>query len=218
MVISLSIREGDFVEVEYTGRVTEGNLVFDTTSGEVAKQNKVYDQNASYGPVIVCVGAGHLLKGLDSWIVGKEPGLFRVHLTAEESFGKKNVKLLQMISASKFKSQNIQPFPGLQVNVDGMIGTVKTVSGGRIVVDFNHPLAGKDLDYEVSIKRTVSDAREKLNALMKFYFKDFSVTIEVDSAIVGLKNEVPPLLKGKLGEEVKKLIPEIKSVEFKVKV
>ncbi len=217
MVVLLPIKEGDFVEVEYTGRVSENNFVFDTTSEDVARQNKIYDQKASYGPVIICVGAGHLLKGLDRWIVGKEIGSFKISLSAEEGFGKKNPKLLQLVSTSKFRSQSIEPVPGLQVNIDGMFGIVKTVSGGRTVVDFNHPLSGKNLDYEVSVKRIVSDANEKLNALLKFYFKESNATIAGEAADIELKSELPPLLKGKLSEEIKKLIPEIKAVEFKVK-
>ena len=46
---------------------------------------------------------------------------------------------------SAFKKENITTQPGLQITVDEAVGMVKTVSGGRVIVDFNHPLSGKDI-------------------------------------------------------------------------
>lgn len=212
-----TINEGDFVEVEYTGRIKEGMLIFDTTSAKVAEENGIQDPKAKYGPVIVCIGAGQLLKGLDKWIIGKAPGNYKVEFSAEDGFGKKNAKLLQLVPTSKFRSQQIEPYPGLQVNIDGLFGLVRTVSGGRTVVDFNHPLAGKDLDYEVSVKRIVTDTQEKLDSLLRFYFREFSLSLSDGNAAIDLKSDIPQQIKEKLVEEILRLIPEIKAVDFKVK-
>ncbi len=212
-----AIKDGDFVELDYTGRIKEGGFVFDTTSKEVAKENNISDPNASYGPVIVCMGESQLIKGLEQALVGKPIGKYKVSIPPELAFGKKNPKLLQLVSVSKFKEQNIMPMPGLQVNIDGMFGVVKTVSGGRTVVDFNHPLSGKELDYDVEAKRFVTDAKEKLDALMKFFFKEFSADINEGKAVLKLSQELPQQLKDKLTADMIKLIPEIKSVEFLLK-
>lgn len=211
------ISDGDFVELEYTGRVRDGNFVFDTTSESIAMENGMLDKNAKYGPVIVCIGQGHLLRGLEKALIGKPIGKYEAEISPEDGFGKKNAKLLQLVSTAKFREQKITPMPGLQVNIDGMYGIVKSVSGGRTVVDFNHPLSGKELQYTVDAKRIVTGTIEKLNALMKFYFKEFSATFSDGNAAIGLSSELPQQLKDKLSEEIKKLIPEIKVVDYQVK-
>ena len=136
----------------------------------------------------------------------------------EDAFGRKDTKLIQLIPTSKFRQQNIQPFPGLQLNIDGMFGTVKTVSGGRCLVDFNHPLSGKDLVYEVKLTRIVHDSKEKLAALLKIYLHAENPEVEVsgDTANITLKpshhhHEHP---KEPFMEAAKKLITEIKTINI----
>ena len=144
------IKKHDFVEIEYTGRIREDNSIFDTTEEKVAKENNAYDEHSDYGALVICVGENHLPKALEEQLVGKETGKdYRIEIAHEDAFGKKEARLIQMIPLNKFRQQKIQPFPGLQLNIDGMFGIVRTVSGGRCLVDFNHPLAGKDLAYEV---------------------------------------------------------------------
>src|SRR3989344_1222392 len=142
------IKKNDFVEIEYTGRLKESNAVFDTTQEKVAKENDLYDKNADYSPLIICVGENHILRGLEEQMIGKETGKeYAFEVSSDNAFGRKDPKLIQLVPTNKFRQQNIQPFPGLQLNIDGVFGVVKTVSGGRCLVDFNHPLAGKDLVY-----------------------------------------------------------------------
>src|SRR3989344_2277845 len=141
----MTIKKGDFVEIEYTGRIKEENITFDTTDQNIAKQNDIFNEKGAYGPVVICVGESHVVKGLDEAIVGKDIGEHDVNIVSEDGFGKKNAKLLRLMPISAFRRQKIEPMPGLQVNIDGMMGMVKTVTGGRVVVDFNHPLSVKDL-------------------------------------------------------------------------
>ncbi|EFK97351.1 peptidylprolyl isomerase FKBP-type, partial [sediment metagenome] len=47
---------------------------------------------------------------------------------------------------------SIRPMPGLPVNIDGMYGIIRTVAGGRVIVDFNHPLSGKEIVYNSKLK------------------------------------------------------------------
>ena len=61
-----NINKKDFVEVEYTGSTKEDNLIFDTTSAEVAKENNIYAEKMQYGPVVVCIGEGQILEGLEN--------------------------------------------------------------------------------------------------------------------------------------------------------
>ncbi|GAG16317.1 unnamed protein product, partial [marine sediment metagenome] len=181
------IKKKDFVEIEYTGKLKEENIIFDTTDEKIAKENKLH--NHDYGPVTICVGEEQLLKGLDKNIEGKETGKeYDFDINPEDAFGKKNAKLIQLIPTNKFKQQKIQPMPGMQLNIDGVVGTVKTVSGGRTLVDFNHPLSGKELSYKIKINKKITDDKEKLSSYLKLSLgtKDFEAEIINGNAKISL--------------------------------
>lgn len=207
----------DFVEIEYTGKLKDENIIFDTTDEKLAKENKLHGHD--YGPVIICVGEEQLLKGLDKNIEGKEIGKeYSIEIQPEDAFGKKNAKLIQLIPTNKFKQQKIQPMPGMQLNIDGMIGTIKTVSGGRTLVDFNHPLAGKELSYKIKINKKITDDREKVSSYLKLSLgtKDFKTEIIDSNAKIKLKNEIPKEAKEKLSKKITELIPSIAKAEFTI--
>ena len=210
------IKRNDFVEIEYTGKIKEENIVFDTTDEKIAKENNLHSQE-DYGPVIICVGQEQILKGLDKGIEGKDIGQeYDIEINPEDAFGKKNAKLIQLVPTSKFKQQNIQPMPGMQLNLDGMVGTIKTVSGGRTLVDFNHPLAGKELLYKIKLNKKITDDKEKLSSYLKLSLgtKDFEVEINNNNAKVSLKKEIPQEAEETLKKKIIEAIPNIKHIEF----
>lgn len=212
------VSKHDFIEIEYIGKIKEDNVVFDTTYEKVAKENNL--ENTSYEPVIVCIGEEQLLKGLDKNLEGKETGKeYDIEIKPEDAFGKRNAKLIQLISTNKFKQQKIQPMPGMQLNIDGVVGTIKTVSGGRILVDFNHPLAGKELLYKIKINKKVTDDKEKLKGYLKLSLgtKDFDIELSNNNAKVSLKKEIPKEAQENLSKKITELIPNIKKIEFTVK-
>ncbi len=164
------IKNGDIIELEFTGKLENGS-VFDTTDPKIAKENHLNVENVK--PVVIKVGKSEVPKGLDKELVGKEIGKeYVVKLKPEDAFGNKNRELIRTLSLSVFKKHNINPYPGLQLNADGYVGVVKSVSGGRVVVDFNHPLADHEVTYEFKVNRVLTDPEEKLDAVMeKFKIK-----------------------------------------------
>lgn len=212
----MAIQEGDFVEVEYTGKLKEDNSVFDTTDIKVAKDSGIFSENMAYGSVIVCVGQGHILKGLEKHFVGKGAGKFAVSLAPEEAFGKKNAGLIQLIPQKKFTENKIQPVPGLQINIDDSLGIVRRVGGGRILVDFNHPLSGKEVVYDVDIKRVVTDKKEQLSGLLSILMKQKPVDIKIanDEAEVTLKIALPDKVAEHMSKEFCSLV-KLKKIVFK---
>ncbi|MBL7056515.1 peptidylprolyl isomerase [Candidatus Woesearchaeota archaeon] len=212
-----NISKKEFIEIEYTGTIKEDNSIFDTTDEKVAKENHVHGHD--FSPKVICVGEGHVLKGLEDNLEGKEIGKeYDVEVKPEDGFGMKNPKLIQLIPTNKFKQQNIMPQPGLQINIDGMMGLIKTVSGGRTMVDFNHPLAGKELKYKVKINRKVEDDKEKLSGYIKLTLgtDDFKVDIKEGNAEVSFKKGIPEGMQLEFEKKIKELIPGIKKVGFKV--
>ena len=211
-----SIKEKDFVELEYTGK-TDGE-VFDTTDQALAEKNDLPKYNAVYGPVTICIGEGHILKGLEKELVGKETGKdYKIKLEAENAFGKKRAELFKLIPMSAFKKQNVKPMPGLQVNVEGVVGMIKTVSGGRVYVDFNHYLAGKDVTYKVKINKVLTKKEDKVKALLTLMMgKKPDYKLEKDKCTINLDVEVSQEMKDRAANKLKDLTG-IKDVKFNVK-
>ncbi len=211
-------KEKDFVEIEYTGRIKETNQIFDLTSEELAKKENIYNPKADYGPKVICLGEGQILKSLDRFLTGKDAGVnLKIELKPEEAFGNKNLNLIKIFSVNDFRKQNINPFPGLQINASGMFGTVRSVSGGRATIDFNHPLAGKNLVYEVKINRIVSNDAEKADSLAKNLFdlhkKDYALEIKENKTFIKFNAKVPEEAKKLFLKKAKELIP---SLEFSI--
>jgi FKBP-type peptidyl-prolyl cis-trans isomerase 2 len=213
------VKKNDFIEIEYTGKVKELDVVFDTTDEKTAKENELYDKNSSYGPIIVCVGQNQVIRGLDKDLEGKDIGKdYKVLVEPEDGFGKKDAKLIDLIATNKFIKQNIQPMPGLQVNMDGRIGTIKTVSGGRTLVDFNHPLAGKQLEYDFKINRIVEDDREKIKSIidMSLNLKETEVEVKDKKAEIKMKikQDLPKPVQDVIKNKITELVPSVKEVDF----
>jgi len=196
----MAIKKKDFIEIAFTGKIKGEGIVFDTTDAAIAKENELPERD--YKPIVICVGEGHVVKGLDEGLVGKELGKHTFELPPEKAFGKKDAKLIQMIPLAKFKEHEIAPVPGLQLNIDNEIGTVLRVSGGRIMMDFNHPLAGRNVVYEVDIKKTVTDKKEQVEAIIGLLGIPAEVKVEGDKATVSAPQEMPKQITDKLGEKI----------------
>ena len=210
------IKKKDFVEIEYTGKIKDGGIIFDTTDSETAKKNNIFNEKFDYSPAIICIGENHVIKGLDEKIEGKEiKKEYEIQLRPEEAFGKKDAKLLRIVPANIFRKQNIVPMPGLQVGIDGLLGTIRTVSGGRVIVDFNHPLAGKEISYTIKINRIVDDEKEKIMSLIKnsLGLKNVEVDIKDDGATLNLEKDLPESIKKNIENKIKEIV-NTKKVNF----
>ena len=150
----------EFIELDYTG--TADGIVFDTTRKQDAPGAK-----GPFEPVVVKLGIGQLLPGLDAFLQGKQPGNYEVTLKAEEAFGKKDPKLLKLVPLTAFGKEAKQLEPGMPVTIGEQHATVKNISGGRVIVDFNHPLAGKTVHYSLQLHGFVTDNKKKVDAVLK---------------------------------------------------
>ncbi|MFO8015842.1 MAG: peptidylprolyl isomerase [Candidatus Woesearchaeota archaeon] len=216
------IKKGDFIEIDYIGQLKSDGTIFDTTDEGVARKEGFYNEDQQYGPAVICVGQHQIVKGIDSRLEGKETGTeYVLDIPPEEGFGKKDGKLIQLVPTSKFLKQNIQPQPGLQVNIDGSLATIKSVSGGRTLVDFNHPLSSQDIRYKIRPNRIVRDDKEKLKSLLNLQLNIQEKSIEgIDisdgKAVVRTKQKLnlPKEVIDAISKNAAELIPSIKGLEF----
>ena len=174
------LQEGDFVELAYTARTVEGGDLVDTTDEAVAEEDGVDTEGQEFAPRTIVLGDGHLFEPVEADIVGREVGdEGSVTIPAAEAFGEYDESEVRTVSAEKIPEDD--RYPGAHVDVDGQHGHVETIVGGRARVDFNHPLAGQDVEYEYEILDTVDDPVEKARGLLQTYFDvDLDMHLETD--------------------------------------
>ena len=210
------MKQGDFVEMEYVGRVKLTNEIFDLTSEELAKKEGIHNPNHPYGPALVVVGSNMAIPGVMKEVEKMEMGEERTFdVDPKDGFGLRSPKLIRIVPISKFTENEINPVPGVYFEIDGMQAKVQSVSGGRVRVDFNNPLAGKMLTYNVRILRKVEGNENKTKALLKYYRVDFK-TVGIAKGKVKIKTEKPanPFAGKIITGMLTKWVKDVKEVEF----
>ncbi len=202
-----TVQKNDFIEIEFNG-LANGEI-FDTTNKEEAKKIGL---DANVKPIIISVGNEMLLKGLDEDLERKEIGKkYSISLKPEGAFGKRNPFMIKTVPIRVFHEKQMNPYPGMSVQMDNYIAKILAVSGGRVSVDFNYPLAGKDITYNYTIKRIVKDDRDKINALQDFFFRqrfDFEIK---DKKVIFKNPEINDFL-----EVFNEKFKEITGLEFEI--
>ncbi|WP_159901021.1 FKBP-type peptidyl-prolyl cis-trans isomerase [Salinirussus salinus] len=159
------LQHGDFIRLDYTARTVEDGRLVDTTDAEVAEEAEV-EADQEFGPRTIVLGEGHIFDSVEADIVGKEVGeAGEVVVPASEAFGEYDDEEVRTVSKDKIPEDD--RYPGAQVQVDGQQGFVETIIGGRARVDFNHPLAGEDIEYEYEVVGEVEDREAKAQGLIE---------------------------------------------------
>lgn len=124
--------------------------------------DQVIDSTFDRAPASLSIGDGSLLDGFESCLIGLTTGDRKeFDIAPEHGFGQPNPQNIQMMKRSDF-AVDMPIAPGLVVSFSDaqnaeLPGVIASVEGDRVEVDFNHPLAGKTLKFEVHILE-VSDA------------------------------------------------------------
>ncbi len=161
------IEAGDFVLVEMTGRTLETDEVFDTTDEELAKTEGIHEEEKTYGPKLVVVGEGWVLKGLDDRLAGlKLEETAEVEIPAAEAFGERKPENVRTTPFRVLRSKGVNPAVGQQLELDGRTAVVRSIGGGRVQLDYNHPLAGRKIVYHVKPTLKHESDEDKIRALL----------------------------------------------------
>jgi len=162
------VKKNDFVEIEFTGRVKDGE-VFDTNIKTEAQKIGLEIEDK---PMVVCIGKDMLLSGLDKSLENKEIGKnYEIELPPKDAFQERKKELVKLMPIKLFIEKKINPRPGMTLAINDMLVKIISVSGGRVLVDFNNPLAGKIIIYNFEIKRKIDNIDEKINSIMDFFIK-----------------------------------------------
>lgn len=221
----MAVKPGDFLLVNFTLKVKESGETVDTTYDAVAKDAHLHREDATYGPRFIILGEGWLPKGLEDSLVGADIGKqTTVELPPEKGFGTRDPSKMRLVPLRRFREQGV-PNPGAQIELDGRPAVVRAVGAGRVQVDYNHPLAGRTLIYDVSIEKVVDDENEKvLNIISKRIPEVDKSKFNVERSGTELILEVPEeafylsglqVAKRSVTSDIQKYFPHIETISFR---
>ena len=221
----MPIEKGDFIVVNYVGRVKETGEVFDTTVEEVAKEERLYKEGEIYEPKLVVAGEGWVLKALDESLLNLEVGkTSTVEIPPEKAFGSRDPEKVRLVSLRRLTARGITPQLGMRLEFDGKLATVRTMGSGRVQLDFNPPLAGKTLVYEITVEKKLETKAEKITALIHRRIpavdvKKFNLKTRGASAVITVPEEAfyvegLQLAKRGIATDIQRFFPEITTVKF----
>lgn len=153
MTNNSTVKVGDTIAVDYIGTLEDGT-VFDTSLEQVAKDNALFSPQRPYAPLEFTVGSGQMIEGFDAAVVGMKVGESKtVTLAPNEAYGEVREDLIVAVSGSQFTDAGLTPEVGQTYQTaQGVVATVKEVSGDTVVMDYNSPFAGKTLKFEITVK------------------------------------------------------------------
>ncbi|MHA1114889.1 MAG: peptidylprolyl isomerase [Candidatus Heimdallarchaeum aukensis] len=225
----MAIEKGTMLKLNYIGKRKSDNYVFDTTLEDVAKKEGIYDEKVIYKPCLVVIGKHWMPVGLEEQLIGLNEGDKKtIEVEAKQAFGLHDRSKIRLIQRREFQKLDIKPKAGMEVEITGQKGRIMKVDSSRVKVDFNHPLAGEDVVYEVEIVKIITDVKEQFVALLERRLPgiDFSGTkIEIEGKILVV--ELPPhsrfleyiqftknAVTRDISEFVKNKIDKVKFIEF----
>lgn len=152
----MSITTGDSVTLEYTGKLDDGT-VFDTSKESVAQEAGLAEAqpDREYTPLTVEVGGGQVIEGMDEGLVGLEAGETEtLTIPPEKAYGEPSEENIE-----EFETEELREMLGGQLPEEGSYLEAQDGSQGEIVhvdedvirADFNPPLAGETLTFDVEI-------------------------------------------------------------------
>lgn len=136
------VKNGDTVKVHYTGTLADGT---------------VFDSSLEREPLEFTLGEGQLIPGFEKTVLGMSAGESRtVIIPAEEAYGPYREEMVLEVPRTQLPA-DMQPQVGMQLQVgeeqgEGMLVQITQVTDANITLDANHPLAGKDLTFNIQLQ------------------------------------------------------------------
>jgi FKBP-type peptidyl-prolyl cis-trans isomerase SlpA len=133
------VKIGDVVKVHYTGKLSDGT---------------VFDSSLSREPIEFSIGNNQVIYGFEQAVIGKEIGdKVTVNIKSEEAYGSIREDLFIRFENSQLPGEVFlgQSLVAKNENGFNVSVVVKEINEDHIIVDANHPLAGKDLIFDIEI-------------------------------------------------------------------
>lgn len=158
----------DFINPNEDTRIEQGSKVHLHFSVTIEDGVEIDNTRHREEPVSLVVGDGNLLPGFENALIGLRAGDRRtVHLPPEDAFGPWNPENVQKFDTVKFEAR---PIEGHMIEFEDkakatLYGVVKSVDDFITEIDFNHPLAGKNIGFEVEIFKVTPPGQQSIKLL-----------------------------------------------------
>jgi len=221
----MTLQKGDFILINYNAKVKETNEVFDTTNDDVAKKEHLKKEGENYEPKLVVIGEGWLLKPLDEALTTMEVGTpTAVEIPAEKGFGPRDPEKIRRVHLRQLLEKQINPTIGARIEYQGKMATVRSIGAGRVLLDFNPPLAGRTLIYDVTPIKKLDSKEEKIAALIhrrippveenKFKLNIQDQTLNIDMPEETFYVEGVQIAKRGIALDIQKFIIDLAEIKF----
>jgi peptidylprolyl isomerase len=222
----MSLKKDDFIVIEYVAKVKETGEVFDTTNEEIAKKEHLFKEGDIFESKLVAIGEGWVLKALDESLTTLEVGKPSVvEISPDKAFGERDPEKVKRVALRQLLSKDINPSVGMRIEYGGKNATVRSIGAGRVLLDFNPPLAGKTLVYEVTVKKKLETVEEKTAALIhrripaveesKFEFTTKAHIVSIEMPEEAFYIEGIQIAKRGIAMDIPRFLPETYKAEPK---
>jgi peptidylprolyl isomerase len=221
----MPLQKGDFIQIEYTAKIKETNEIFDTTNEETSKKEHLHKEGEIYEPKLIVIGENWMLKPLDEAFQTMEPTKpATVEIPPDQAFGPRDPEKIKRIPLKQLLSKDITPAIGARIEYGGKNATIRSIGAGRVLLDFNPPLAGKTLIYDVTVQKKLETPQEKITALIhrripiveadKFKLTQKEKTLTIDMPEDTFYLEGIQVAKRGITMDIQKFFPDTTTIKF----
>ncbi|MBY9012929.1 MAG: peptidylprolyl isomerase [Candidatus Lokiarchaeota archaeon] len=217
--------KGDFILLNYTAKIKETGEIFDTTFEEIAKKEELYKEGEIYEPKLIVIGEGWVLKPLDESLLSMKLGKSQiVEISPEKAFGQRDPEKVKRIPLKHLISKGKNPVIGMRVEYNEKMAIVRSIGAGRVLLDFNPPLAGKTLIYDAVIAEKINAKKQKVGALVhrRIPLADqtkFIITLKENTLTINMPEDTfyiegIQIAKRGIAMDTQRLLSEISEINF----
>lgn len=221
----MSLQKSDFILLDYVAKVKETGEIFDTTFEETAKKEHLYKEGDIFEPKLIVIGENWVLKPLDESLTTMEVSKQSVvEISPEKAFGQRDPEKVKRVPLRQLLAKEITPSVGMRIEYGGKSATVRAIGAGRVLLDFNPPLAGKTLVYEATVKKKLETAEEKIAALIHRRIpsvedKKFELAVKAQTVTVEMPEETfyiegVQIAKRGIALDIQRFFSETTAVKF----
>ncbi len=138
-------KQGDTVNVHYTGKLEDGT---------------VFDSSRSRNPLQFTIGKGQVIPGFEQAVVGMNPGESRTtRIPVDQAYGPRQADRIVTVERDQLPP-GLNPLVGQRLELTQMddqriLVTVSATTDTTLTLDANHPLAGKDLVFDIELVKII---------------------------------------------------------------
>ena len=147
-----------------------------------------------------------------------------VEISPEKGFGQRDPEKIKRVPIKQLYAKEINPIVGARIEFQGKNAIIRSVGAGRVLLDFNPPLSGRTLIYDVTITKKLDTAEQKIGAIVhrrvpvveenKFKLTINGLDLTIDLPEETFYVEGIQIAKRGIAMDIQKFLPELAETRF----